>query len=118
MLAALLAIGPVLHNGMAFVFTLALAVTFLIWLRHSFPGWRDAVWLGKAGGMLIKGSTPAAWKFNAGQKILFWLVVLGGIGMIATGAGAAGALSHRHGVQDLRPAGVGGLARCRPMPPT
>jgi len=84
-LAALLAIGPVLHNGMAFVFTLALAITFLIWLRHSLPGWRDAVWLGKAGGMVIRGSTPAAWKFNAGQKILFWLVVLGGIGMIATG---------------------------------
>jgi formate dehydrogenase subunit gamma len=84
--AGLLAIGPVLHNGTAFVFTIALAVTFLIWLRHSLPGWRDAVWLGKAGGMVIKGSTPAAWKFNCGQKILFWLVVLGGICMIATGA--------------------------------
>ena len=36
--------------------------------------------------MLVKGSTPPAWKFNGGQKILFWLVVLGGLGMIMTGA--------------------------------
>ena len=36
--------------------------------------------------MLIKGTTPPAWKFNAGQKILFWLVMLGGLGMIVTGA--------------------------------
>jgi formate dehydrogenase subunit gamma len=85
-LNALQPIGAPLHDGLAFVFTLSLAVAFLIWVRHSIPGWRDAVWLGTAGGMLIKGSTPPAWKFNAGQKILFWLVMLGGLGMIATGA--------------------------------
>jgi formate dehydrogenase subunit gamma len=85
-LAAWQAIGAPLHNGLAFVFTLSLAVAFLIWLRHSLPSWRDAVWLGTAGGMLIKGTTPPAWKFNGGQKILFWLVMLGGLAMIVTGA--------------------------------
>jgi formate dehydrogenase subunit gamma len=85
-LATLQSGGAPLHNGLAFVFTLTLAVVFLLWLRHSFPGWRDAVWLGKAGGMLVKGSTPPAGKFNGGQKILFWLIVLGGLGMIMTGA--------------------------------
>jgi formate dehydrogenase subunit gamma len=84
-LAALQPAGTPLHNGLAFVFTLTLAVVFLLWLRHSFPGWRDAVWFGKAGGMLIKGSTPSAGKFNGGQKILFWLIVLGGLGLIMTG---------------------------------
>jgi formate dehydrogenase subunit gamma len=85
-LAALQPVGAPLHNGLAFVFTLTLAVVFLLWLRHSFPGWRDAVWLGKAGGMLVKRSTPPAGKFNAGQKILFWVIVLGGVGMVVTGA--------------------------------
>jgi formate dehydrogenase subunit gamma len=85
-LAAWQTIGATLHNGLAFVFTLSLAVAFLIWLRHSLPSWRDAVWLGTAGGMLIKRTTPPAWKFNGGQKILFWLVMLGGLAMIVTGA--------------------------------
>jgi formate dehydrogenase subunit gamma len=85
-LAALQSLGTPLHNGLAFVFTLTLAVVFLLWLRHSFPGWRDAVWFGKAGGMFVKGSTPPAGKFNGGQKVLFWLTVLGGLGMIITGA--------------------------------
>ena len=85
-LAILIAYGRPLHGGAAFVFTLALAVTFLVWVRHSFPGWRDAVWLAKAGGMLVKGSTPPAWMFNAGQKIFFWLVLLGGLGLLASGA--------------------------------
>jgi formate dehydrogenase subunit gamma len=86
MLAALQPVGGPLHNSLAFVFTLTLAVAFLLWLRHSWPGWRDAVWFAKAGGMLMQGSTPPAGKFNGGQKILFWLIVLGGIGMIMTGA--------------------------------
>ena len=29
--------------------------------------------------MFVKGSHPPAWKFNAGQKILFWLIMLGGL---------------------------------------
>ena len=86
-LTALQSIGAPLHNGLAFVFTLTLAVAFVVWLRHSFPSWRDAVWFGKAGGMLVKGSTPPAGKFNGGQKALFWLVALGGLGIIMTGAG-------------------------------
>jgi formate dehydrogenase subunit gamma len=85
-LMALRSDGGPLHNALAFVFTLTRAVVFLLWLRHSLPGWRDAVWLGKAGGNIVKGSTPPAGKFNGGQKLLFWLIVLGGLGMITTGA--------------------------------
>ena len=98
------------------MFTLTLAVVFLLWLRHSFPGWRDAVWLGKAGGMLVKGSTPPAGKFNGGQKILFWLIVLGGLGMIMTGAALLA--PYRTGLvsKTFGAAGLGGFRaadRCR-----
>jgi formate dehydrogenase subunit gamma len=62
-----------------------LALTFILWVRHNFPSWRDFVWLAKAGGLLVKGSHPPAWKFNAGQKILFWLVMLGGLSLSLSG---------------------------------
>lgn len=77
--------GKLLHNYVAFAFMLALAMTFVRWVVHNFPGWRDIVWLAKAGGLLVKNSHPPAWKFNAGQKILFWLVMLGGVSMSLSG---------------------------------
>ncbi len=62
-----------------------LALSFLVWIRHSFPSWRDIVWLAKGGGLIVRGSHPPAWKFNAGQKILFWLVLLGGLSLSLSG---------------------------------
>ena len=35
--------------------------------------------------MLSKGSHPPAEKFNAGQKMLFWLVILGGVSISLSG---------------------------------
>jgi len=74
-----------LHNYVALAFMAGLALTFIVWLRHSLPSWRDVVWLAKGGGMLVKGAHPPAWKFNAGQKILFWLVMLGGLSQSLSG---------------------------------
>jgi formate dehydrogenase subunit gamma len=62
-----------------------LALTFVVWLCYNFPSWRDVVWLAKGGGMFVRGSHPPAWKFNAGQKILFWLVMLGGLSLSLSG---------------------------------
>jgi formate dehydrogenase subunit gamma len=74
-----------LHDYVAFAFMAGLALTFVVWLRHNFPTWRDVVWLAKGGGMFVKGSHPPAWKFNAGQKILFWLIMLGGLSLSLSG---------------------------------
>ena len=74
-----------LHNYVAFAFMVGLALTFVVWLRYNFPSWRDVVWLAKGGGMFVRGSHPPAWKFNAGQKILFWLVMLGGLSLSLSG---------------------------------
>ena len=81
-----LARGKWLHNYVAFAFMVGLALTFVVWIRHNLPHWRDVVWLLKGGGMFVKGSHPPAWKFNAGQKILFWLVMLGGVSMSLSGS--------------------------------
>lgn len=77
--------GKLLHNYVAFAFIAGLLLTFVMWVRHNFPSWRDVIWLLKGGGVLIKGVHAPAWKFNAGQKILFWLVMLGGFSLSLSG---------------------------------
>jgi formate dehydrogenase subunit gamma len=83
--ATMSATGKWLHNYVAFAFMVGLVLTFVLWIRHNFPSWRDVAWLLKGGGLLVRGSHPPAWKFNAGQKIIFWLVMLGGLSLSLSG---------------------------------
>jgi len=68
--------GKYLHNYLSFAFMLGVALAFILWVVHNFPNRHDLVWLLKGGGLFTKGSHPPAKKFNAGQKILFWSVVI------------------------------------------
>jgi formate dehydrogenase subunit gamma len=56
-----------------------------MWIKDNFPNKHDIIWLIKGGGMLAKGVHPPSEKFNAGQKILFWLVIWGGLALSITG---------------------------------
>lgn len=76
--AEIMRVGKVLHATVAFAFMASLLLMFFLWIGRSLPHWRDVVWLLKGGGMIVRGSHPPAWKFNAGQKILFWLTMIGG----------------------------------------
>jgi formate dehydrogenase subunit gamma len=76
--AEALRIAWMLNNWASVPFLAGLVLAFLLWVRHSLPHWRDAVWLLKGGGLIVRGAHPPAHKFNAGQKLLFWLVILGG----------------------------------------
>lgn len=77
--------GKWLHSYVAFAFMVALLLTAINWIPQNLPSWRDIVWLLLGGGILIKGAHPPSWKFNAGQKILFWLVILGGLSLSLSG---------------------------------
>lgn len=77
--------GKWLHNYVAWAFMIALVMVLVLWIKDNFPRSADLKWLAKGGGMFSKGSHPPAWKFNAGQKILFWLVILGGISVSLSG---------------------------------
>lgn len=68
--------GKYLHNYLAFAFMAGVLLAFVLWVVHNIPNRQDLVWIAKGGGLLVKGSHPPAKKFNFGQKIIFWSVVL------------------------------------------
>src|SRR5262249_33732300 len=57
---------------------------FLIWIAGNFPARGDLTWL-KQGGGIVGHRHPPAGRFNLGQKAIYWIVVLGGGAMAATG---------------------------------
>lgn len=72
------------HNYLAWPFMIGLAVMFLIWVAHNIPGRIDIEWLRRGGG-LVGHDHPPAHKFNAGQKGIFWAVILGGAALSVSG---------------------------------
>lgn len=76
--------GKLFHNYVAFAFMVSLVWVAIAWLRHNIPHPRDLIWFAKGGGIL-GGSHPAAAKFNAGQKIIFWVIILGGLSLSLSG---------------------------------
>src|ERR1041385_3587923 len=75
------------HNYLSFAFTLGVVLMFLMWVGENFPTAADGEWLKKGGGMFDKADKthPPAYKFNAGQKILYWLVIFSSLAMIVSG---------------------------------
>lgn len=66
------------HNYIGFAFMAGVVLTFLIWVAHNIPSRLDVQWLAQFGGLFSKGHHPPARKFNAGQKVMFWSIVIGG----------------------------------------
>ncbi|MBO6850002.1 MAG: formate dehydrogenase subunit gamma [Marinobacter sp.] len=73
-----------LHNNVAWAFMLGLVMTFVMWVAHNIPNKLDWQWL-KAGGGIFTKSHPPAKKFNAGQKIIFWTVMILGFSVSLSG---------------------------------
>ena len=76
--------GKHIHNYVGFAFMLGLAMITVMWVAHNIPTWRDVTWLLRGGGLLGGGHPPAR-KFNAGQKIIFWVVILCGVSISLSG---------------------------------
>ena len=73
------------HNYLAFPFMLGLVIMFLIWIKDNIPGNIDWQWIKQGGGILSNGKHPPARRFNAGQKGIFWIVIIGGALMSVSG---------------------------------
>jgi len=69
------------HNYLSVPFTVGIVFMLLIWVKDNLPRAIDFKWLAQGGG-IIGNAHPAAEKFNAGQKLIFWAVILIG-GVIA-----------------------------------
>jgi formate dehydrogenase subunit gamma len=73
--SSLAIISKWIHNNISWAFMIALVIIFIAWVVHNLPDKTDLRWLAKAGG-LFGGEHPPAKKFNAGQKLIFWAVIL------------------------------------------
>ncbi len=83
--AAVAQVGKYVHNFVSFGFMAGVVLMFVIWVRHNIPTKHDLEWLAKGGGLFKKGVHVPSEKFNAGQKIQFWLVFVGGLSLSLTG---------------------------------
>ena len=72
------------HNYLSFPFTIGVVLIFLIWIAGNIPNKVDVDWF-KRGGGLVGHDHPPAYRFNAGQKAIYWIVVIGGGLVAATG---------------------------------
>jgi formate dehydrogenase subunit gamma len=77
--------GKYAHNFLAWPFIVGILLMLALWVADNFPSRIDWIWLKQGGGLVGKGGHPHAGRFNAGQKMVFWIVVLGGLAMSASG---------------------------------
>ncbi|MEO8248165.1 MAG: formate dehydrogenase subunit gamma [Burkholderiales bacterium] len=83
--------GPVtyvlktVHNFIGPLFVVSLIIVILTFIKDNFPQRGDWLWLKKGGGMFGGPEVPSH-RFNAGEKLMFWGIVLllGGI-VVASG---------------------------------
>jgi len=69
-------------------FVIGILVMIAVWIGQNVPERLDWEWLKRGGGFISDAQeNPPARKFNAGQKLVFWGVALGGLVLTATGVG-------------------------------
>ncbi|MDE0588883.1 formate dehydrogenase subunit gamma [Halocynthiibacter sp. C4] len=74
-----------IHNNVSFAFILGLIMIVVVWAKDNIPNRADLQWIAQGGGIFKKGVHPPAKRFNAGQKVIFWSVVLFGSAISVTG---------------------------------
>ncbi|MGH6727319.1 MAG: formate dehydrogenase subunit gamma [Pseudolabrys sp.] len=72
------------HHYLSFPFTLGVVLIFLMWIGGNIPNMVDVQWFKRGGGM-VGHDHPPAYRFNGGQKAIYWIVVIGGGAVAATG---------------------------------
>lgn len=73
------------HNNISWAFMIALVLIFFMWVLENIPNRLDLKWIAVGGGLFKKGVHPPAKKFNAGQKVIFWSVIVLGTSISVSG---------------------------------
>lgn len=76
--------GRLAHHYLAFPFMLGIVLMLVVWVKDNIPEKLDWTWL-KAGGGIVGHDHPPAKRFNAGQKGIFWSVIIGGAALSISG---------------------------------
>ena len=72
------------HNFVSFAFVIGLIVIVAVEFKDNIPRRVDIEWL-KQGGGFIKSRHAPAGRFNAGEKMVFWLTLFGGVAVAVSG---------------------------------
>lgn len=73
------------HNFAGPVFAVSLLVVIATFIKDNLPRSEDVTWLARGGGLLSEHEV-ASHRFNAGEKLLFWVGMLS-LGLIVVGSG-------------------------------
>jgi formate dehydrogenase subunit gamma len=75
----------VLHNYTGLLFAAIVPIAFFLYLKDSLFNLKvDSKWIMRAGGY-FGGKEPSSEKVNAGQKLWYWVAMLGGFVLIVSG---------------------------------
>ncbi|MCU6432905.1 formate dehydrogenase subunit gamma [Undibacterium sp. Jales W-56] len=74
-----------IHNFIGPVFSVSIILFFVKFVKDNLPTVTDIKWFAKFGG-LLSGEHVSSHRFNAGEKVVFWGVVVF-FGLIVTGSG-------------------------------
>jgi len=81
---ALSAVSKPVHDYISPFFIVFLLLTLAAWMKHNIPKAHDWEWLKKVGGYLTHEHAPAGF-INAGEKVWYWFLILGGIAVVVSG---------------------------------
>ena len=73
-----------IHDYLALPFAAGLFLLLLMWIGKNGVKSYDFQWLKSLGGAIGDGHPPAGF-FNAGEKVFYWLVFVGGVAMTLSG---------------------------------
>jgi formate dehydrogenase subunit gamma len=77
-------VAKYVHNFVGFSFMTGLFLIVALWIKDNIPERVDIDWL-KQGGGFIKSKHAPAGRFNAGEKMVFWLALGAGAAVIVSG---------------------------------
>lgn len=72
------------HNFTSFAFVAGLVLIVANWIKDNIPRKLDIDWIRQGGGFIKSRHAPAG-RFNAGEKAVFWLALLGGVAAAVSG---------------------------------
>jgi formate dehydrogenase subunit gamma len=76
--------GLFTHNYVGYAFLVGVLTMAVLWFRDNLFRRIDRLWFRRGGGLFSGEHIPAE-KFNAGQKLIYWIAVLGGLALGVTG---------------------------------